>query len=525
IGVSAFGCSTEGLKENYTRDEEANLKFVAQDNFFLPKEIKVEVNDTILTKDVDYQYVVDGDYLNADFKIKVTDDVEVTISAYDITIPLTFTSNKDNASFGIYHLAVAAPSNESIDFKYIIKDKDGKIKDEKEITLTDANVGPQLLCDKTLNQGDTIQLCGDNPNGFNQMIFDKDGNPQKVIETSFYTGDSDDFTVSGNIMSLLSKDSFTSLTSVPGTGCFNFLFASDPDSLETSTKYHCNITDASGLYIPYTAKLSHAGLFAYSKTLVKAPIVLPASLSSWCYYSMFSYCSVLTNPPSLSALSLAQYCYASMFEGCDSLKNAPELSAKRLANNCYSYMFAKCNALTTSPAIKAENLAIQCCEYMFCDCENLITAPNLPVTQLVNYCYSRMFSGCKKLTTVFDLPATQLKYGCYQQMFASCESLVKSPAIKAETLDTDCCESMFTGCKALKEPPELLATTLKKGCYDNMFYFCESLVVTKKGADEKMFFKCPSIEESDYPVNMMFWGTKGDYSNEDPKEGDCCFYS
>ena len=120
---------------------------------------------------------------------------------------------------------------------------------------------------------------------------------------------SDDlFSVSGNIMSLLSRDGSSGLTDY----CFYGLFSG------------CTmLVDASGLELPATTP-------AY-----------------YCYSSMFDGCTSLTAAPALPATTLDEGCYANMFSGCASLADAPELPATVLADYCYQGMFQACDSLSS----------------------------------------------------------------------------------------------------------------------------------------------------------------------------------
>ena len=147
------------------------------------------------------------------------------------------------------------------------------------------------------------------------------------------------FEVYGNIMSLISGDSFANADT---------------------------ITDADAL----------SGLFSGATTLTSAEnLILPATiLAESCYKEMFHYCGNLTSAPALPATTLTNNCYEYMFKGCTSLTSAPELSAATLTSGCYSCMFQDCSSLTT--------------------------APELPATTLVNYCYFSMFRGCARLNYI-----------------------------------------------------------------------------------------------------------------------------
>lgn len=88
------------------------------------------------------------------------------------------------------------------------------------------------------------------------------------------------FTLSGNIMSLLSATSFGELTSVPVSG-LTFLF------------FMCGgLTDASELIMPAT------------------------DLSEYCYYGLFQECISLTKAPVLPAQALAEGSYRQLFVNC-----------------------------------------------------------------------------------------------------------------------------------------------------------------------------------------------------------------
>ena len=225
------------------------------------------------------------------------------------------------------------------------------------------------------------------------------------------------FNVSGNIMSLLYGDNFTNQVVFP-----------------SGTTRNMN-----GLFINNTKLISAENL------------IMPATtVTENCYYNMFSGCTSLTTAPELPATTLASSCYNSMFQGCTSLTTAPELPATTLANNCYSNMFRGCTSLTTAPELPATTLANNCYYYMFSGCTALTTAPKiLPATTLASYCYYHMFDGCTSLTTAPELPATTLVDQCYYGMFKDCIALTTAPELPATTLVTSCYRTMFSGCTSL----------------------------------------------------------------------------
>ena len=121
------------------------------------------------------------------------------------------------------------------------------------------------------------------------------------------------------------------------------------------------------------------------------------------FYGLFSDCTELWYAANLvlPALNLTYACYRYMFSGCASLLSTPELPATTLADCCYYGMFSNCNRnLTTAPELPATTLAHSCYYEMFSHCRNLTTAPELPATTLAHSCYAKMFRGCKELSEV-----------------------------------------------------------------------------------------------------------------------------
>ena len=254
-----------------------------------------------------------------------------------------------------------------------------------------------------LNGGQKISFRGDNPSGFSKDMY-----KYSVFVDYFGFG----LQIDGNVMSLLSKENFSSLKTIP---------------------------------------------------------------ADFCFYSLFKDCDYLLKGPLLPATTLADECYFQMFQNCTYLREAPELPATILAESCYFLMFENCKFLKKAPELPATTLAYQCYTYMFRGCTSLTQVPVLPATTLTNDCYRDMFSGCTSLTTAPELPATTLAYACYYQMFFGCTSLTTAPELPATTLAENCYGSMFFGCTSLTTAPELPATTLADGCYFQMFCNCTSL--------------------------------------------------
>ena len=223
------------------------------------------------------------------------------------------------------------------------------------------------------------------------------------------------FSVSGNIMSLLYGDEFANQVTFPSDSTYNFCL-----------------------------------LFRNNNKLISAEnIILPVTtLASECYYCMFYGCTALTTAPELPATTLASACYGSMFRGCTSLTTPPELPATTLARQCYDSMFNGCTSLTTAPVLPATTLATLCYGGMFNGCTSLTTAPVLPATTLATNCYKEMFQNCTSLTTAPILPATTLNDYCYQNMFTGCANLNYIKAMFTTTPSTTYTENWVSGVAA-----------------------------------------------------------------------------
>ena len=260
-------------------------------------------------------------------------------------------------------------------------------KDGGETWVRTNNVdGDEAVMTIPMSEGEIAFVRGDNDTlaSYNE-IEDWYYNP------FFYSGI--EFSVYGNIMSLIHGDDFIGETTVTDYMFSSLFFDSYSQELDVQ------IINAENLILPAT------------------------TLADYCYSTMFQGCSSLTTAPELPATTLADGCYTSMFGDCASLTTAPVLSATILADYCYSVMFGGCTSLTTAPVLSATILADGCYSSMFYACTGLTAAPELPATTLTDYCYSGMFNGCTSLTTAPELPATILVDLCYSSMFRGCTNL------------------------------------------------------------------------------------------------------
>lgn len=209
-----------------------------------------------------------------------------------------------------------------------------------------------------------------------------------------------DFTISGNIMSLLYESLYENKTVLQQNYTFSGLF-----------KGCTSLTDASELILPAKtlANYSYKQMFDNCHNLTAAPQLPATQLGSYCYQNMFFNCSILV-PPTLPAINLAEGCYQGMFFGNKSITKAPVLPANTLAKSCYRSMFYNCTSLKEAPQLPATELAADCYSSMFLNCISLEKAPELPAEKLVEGCYKYMFSGCTNMNYIKAMFLTTPSY-------------------------------------------------------------------------------------------------------------------
>ena len=186
----------------------------------------------------------------------------------------------------------------------------------------------------TINDGESIYLRGDNPNGFSLGRYEW----SKFVMSG-------SLACEGNVMSLIGETA----TEIPCGYCYYDMF-SDCTSLTTAPE------------LPATtlAENCYDGMFSCCASLTTAPELPATTLTNYCYNDMFAGCSSLTTAPELPATTLADGCYSSMFAGCSSLTSAPELPATRLVDICYRSMFHWCSKLNNITMLATDISAEGC---------------------------------------------------------------------------------------------------------------------------------------------------------------------
>lgn len=124
------------------------------------------------------------------------------------------------------------------------------------------------------------------------------GDEEDIVPSQMFTGNTMDFKVYGNIMSLGYPDDFSVNSVIPESSYFSSMFRGST-----------GLVDASNL-------------------------ILPTGVTNFCYQEMFSSCSNLVKAPELPAETLSNFCYFAMFYGCTSLIYIKCLATDISATNC-----------------------------------------------------------------------------------------------------------------------------------------------------------------------------------------------
>jgi hypothetical protein len=203
--------------------------------------------------------------------------------------------------------------------------------------------------------------------------------------------------VEGNIMSLVSGDSFVNADTIPNNHQFRRFF------------YNVTgLTNAENLVLPAT------------------------TLTNGCYYQMFCGCkNLITGPRKMEIPSTmtASAC-TNMFSGCSSmtecLLDTGSLSSATIGNACYYNMFRMCKALTA-----------------------LTSNPNqivLPAATLTNQCYYGMFVGCSGLTQSVYIGCSSIPTGGsgLTQMMSGCTNITEIYCSATGISSSNLCDGSYS---------------------------------------------------------------------------------
>ena len=198
--------------------------------------------------------------------------------------------------------------------------------------------------------------------------------PAMNVGVGSFSASTGHFKAMGNPASLISGDSFTSLTTVPSYG-FEYLF-----------RGCTGLTDAENISLQYTQanQVAFLGMFSGCTSLTVGPKFYNIGTSNGTNIcrEMFVGCSAMTRAmDTINTIGGSFHCYC-MFSGCTSLTTAPSLPAhlediSSVTQECYFQMFKNCTSLTTAPDL-----------------------PTLTFSTKTAKCYREMFYGCTSLNYI-----------------------------------------------------------------------------------------------------------------------------
>lgn len=222
------------------------------------------------------------------------------------------------------------------------------------------------------------------------------------------------FKAYGNMMSMLSGDSFRTNTVVNGEMAFTFIF------------YQAKVTSLKNFVFGATTinRRTFAFMFAGCTSLVDTPRLLTytdVQSGPWCAMGMFSGCTSLVDASKLSlpktSLTAATLnaqvsgIYYGMFDGCTNLEYPPELPATTLSPDCYENMFINCRKMKTAPDLKADKLENYSYKKMFNGCTTLNHIKMIATSISAKGCLDEWVSGVSSSGTFIKHPNTNLSTG------------------------------------------------------------------------------------------------------------------
>ncbi len=386
----------------------------------------------------------------------------------------------------------------------------------------------------TIEAGNTMRLRRNPDNGVNT----KGTANVSYVDRYWYFVTTGDYSLEGNIMSLLDGTDFATTTAIPVSYCcFDHLFYKNSV-----------LTNIDKLRLPATtlADRCYRSLFEECRGLTNISnftLPDPETSSPYNYLRMFYNCSGLTTLNGFRVPdALGTNACESMFYGCTGLTNLNGINfaADTLNNACYRYMFQACTGLTSViDTFRVSVIAANSCEQMFVGCTNLRQTPAIKVDSIGASGCLNMFKTCGTTTgtdsmTAGDIIVSKAIYyqGC-QTMYAGSTRLKNAPAIKAGRifgttdknggcrymfqdltgitsagainvgrLDAYGCSYMYTGCTKLKSIPKIIIGEYG-GSFPMQYMFnaCSSLTFD----NDTLFNK----ELASYNYYYMFSGCTG----------------
>lgn len=240
------------------------------------------------------------------------------------------------------------------------------------------------------------------------------------------------FSVEGNIMSLLYGDAFMNVTDINYEGknhkyAFRELFVDQRN----------NLIYAKDLVLPATSLSEgcYLGLFRHCNKLIEGPLSLPATdLPKTCYHLMYQETKKMKILPSFNGVNFGEDSCKEMFEGCG-VEVIPsdfmDSATGTVATGAVWSMFNACSELTKAmDKLPFTSTANRSNAFMFQTCRKLTESPILMANKIESYAYYNMFNGCsslKKITALFTELTTSTAIRLWTNDVPSGGTLYKHP--------------------------------------------------------------------------------------------------
>ncbi len=414
---------------------------------------------------------------------------------------------------------------------------------------------------RTIEAGSTMRLRRNPANGINANGFGY--NSKTFYDYRWYFVTTGDFSVEGNVMSLIDGENFATNTTIPAYCCFNCLFLNNAaltniDNIRlpaTVLKNYCyramfqgtGVTDISSLSLPEpetVASYSYNQMFKNCTSLSSlSGFRVPSNLGTYACLNMFQSCTGLTDLVGINfaADTLNNYCYQLMFQACTGLTSVMDtFRVSVIAASSCDQMFLGCTNLRQTPAIKVDSIGASGCGNMFKNCGTSLTgtdsmrAGDIIVHRAIynNGC-TNMYTGSSRLENIPNFTVKRIMGGgdktggCYymfynltgvryggtfragtietrgcQGMHSTCTKLAQYDSVFVDSIGTYGVTSLFTGCTALKKMPKIKVRALG-GTYSMQYMFngCSSLTFNND--------TLPNKKLTNYCYFHMFDGCKG----------------
>ncbi len=438
---------------------------------------------------------------------------ELTLRANETTtVYLTKTSSSPSVSFANLFLQYSTDEGETWE------------------TFTASAAGSKI----TIDAGNTMRLRRNPANGINTNGFGY--NSKTFYDYRWYFVTTGDFSVEGNVMSLIDGENFATNTTIPAYCCFNCLFLNNAaltniDNIRlpaTVLKNYCyramfqgtGVTDISSLSLPEpetVASYSYNQMFKNCTSLSSlSGFRVPSNLGTYACLNMFQSCTGLTDLVGIdfAADTLNNYCYQLMFQACTGLTSVMDtFRVSVIATNSCDQMFLGCTNLRQTPAIKVDSIGTTGCINMFKTCgtttgTDSMTAGDIIVSKAIYYqgCQT-MYAGSTRLRNAPAIKAGRIfgttdKNGGCRYMFQDLTGITSAGVINVGRLDAYGCSYMYTGCTKLKSIPKIIIGEYG-GSFPMQYMFnaCSSLTFDR----DTLFSK----ELASYNYYYMFSGCTG----------------